>query len=83
MHRHAFFRFVPGQQSIFSAQIHAIGTQDQQSRVTIAKGPDITVMACLYTRRLINIAAFEPHFDNTFAQLAAGQDGRRVGIIHA
>ena len=83
MHRHAFFRFVPGQQSVFSAQIHAVGTQDQQSRVAITKGSDVTVMACLNTGRLINIAALKPHFDNTFAELTAGQDGRRVGIIHA
>ena len=63
------------QQRIFAAQFHAIGPQDEQTCVIIAKVFRIAIMACFYPCRLINVATFKADFRHALAQLTPRQNG--------
>ena len=75
MRHHIGLRLFLRQQRIFAPQFHAVGPQDEQTAVIIAKAFRIAVMACLYPRRLINIAALKADFRHALAQLPPRQNG--------
>ena len=81
MRCHIGLRLCLRQQRIFAPQFHAVGPQDEQAGVIIAKACRIAIMACLNPRRLINVAAFKVDFSHALAQLTARQNGGRIGVI--